>query len=117
MSFSIVVDSPPGITRASMRSRSPAVRTSTGSVPQACRARTCSATSPCSASTPGRTGPPVTALPPPGGESLLHGDLPKIESPHRLAEAPGHLGQHLGILEVGGRLHDGPCPLRRVLAL
>src|SRR6266849_1455746 len=117
MSFSMVVDSPPGMTRASIRSRSTVVRTSMGWVPQACSARQCSATSPWSARTPGRTGFRPTQLPPPRGQPLIHGNLPKIQAAHRLAEAARHLGEHLGVLEVGGGLDDGPRPGGRVPAL
>src|SRR2546422_5364402 len=113
MSFRMVVDSPPGMTRASMCSRSAAVRTSGASAPQASRARRCSATSPCSARTPGRTRPATTflassypLLPPAGGQPLLHRDLPEIHAAHGLAEAPRNLGHHLGVLEVGGGLND-----------
>src|SRR5947208_14501270 len=123
MSFRMVVDSPPGMISASTCSRSAAVRTSGASAPQASRARRCSAKSPCSARTPGRTRPPSKLrtpsplLPPAGGQPLLRGDLPEIHAAHGLAEAPRHLGQHLGIPEVGGGLNDRPCPLRRLLAL
>src|SRR5215475_6894263 len=59
-SFHIVVDSPPGMTSASMSSSSSARRTVTGLAPKADSARACSATSPCKPSTP-MTGPDPTS--------------------------------------------------------
>ena len=50
----IVVDSPPGITRASMLSSSLTLRTSMASTWQLARASMCSRKSPCNARTPTR---------------------------------------------------------------
>src|SRR5581483_9746859 len=51
-SLPIVVDSPPGITSTSTRSRSSGVRTSTGDAPSSASTAACSRTSPWSARTP-----------------------------------------------------------------
>ena len=37
-----------------------------------------------------------------------------VDADHRLAEATGHLGQHIGVVIEGGGLHDRRGALRRI---
>ena len=78
----IVVDSPPGITRASTASSSPRRRTVTASAPASRSAARCSRVSPCRASTPTRT---LTGV---GGEVALVAGQPLLH----------HRRDHLAVL-------------------
>src|ERR671930_606508 len=106
-SLPIVVDSPPGITKASTCSRSSGVRTSTGDAPRSARTRPCSRKSPCRARTPTFT----RRSPPAGLEQTLLAELLDVDPLHRLAETVRDLGEHVGVVEVRGGLDDraGSC--------
>src|ERR687889_252898 len=122
--FPMVVDSPPGTMIPANPSRSSTARTSTGSTPSARRISACSLKSPCSASTPilfgpssGLTAPFVSPLPATGRQPLSFCQIAHLPADHRHAETPARLGHDLGVLEVGGRLHDGPRSEGRVPTL
>src|SRR4051812_18734061 len=90
----IVVDSPPGITRASTRSSSSGLRTTAVAAPQVSSTRRCSRTSPCSASTP-TVGTAVTDQPfeeesqPPYPQSYRGGRPPIFPGSAELEAAQG----------------------------
>src|SRR3954452_14748721 len=117
----IVVDSPPGITRASQASSWAGVRTSTASTPKARRRSTWARNAPCSASVPmhGRDTWRLPAghrrLPAALGVALV--DLVHGDAGHRRAETARHLRQYRRVLEVGGGLDDRLGPRRRIVAL
>src|SRR5215218_5693509 len=122
--FPMVVDSPPGTMIPAKPSRSSTSLTSTGSTPSLRRISACSLKSPCSASTPtffgpssSRAPPFVSPLPATGREPLSFGQVPHLPADHRHAETPARLRHNLRVLEVCGRLHDGPRPEGRVPAL
>src|SRR6187551_3032396 len=123
MRWRIVVNSPPGRTRASRSTRSRGSLTSTGSAPTSRMAATCSRTAPCSASTPIRgrrsavIGRSVVPLPAADGEPLLRRDLAQRLATHRLAQAGADLGQDLRVVVVRGGLDDRRGVALRVLAL
>src|SRR5215217_7334716 len=122
--FPIVVDSPPGTMIPESPSRSSTARTSTGSTPRPRRIAACSLKSPCSASTPTRFGPSssrtapfVSLLPATGCEPLSLCKIAHLLADHSLAEAPARLSYSPGVLVVGRRRNDSPCPGGRVTAL
>src|SRR3954463_11740174 len=109
-SIDIVVDSPPGMTRASTRARSAGVRTSLARAPSSVRATAWSPKAPWSARTPtvGFTWRPRVHSPAPFRQ--LHRDLVHADAGHGLAQTAAHLGQDVGVTEVGGGLDDGLGP-------
>src|SRR6266850_853781 len=144
MSFSRVVDSPPGMMSPSTTSSSDGFRTSTASTPHFSSALAWSAKSPWRASTPilidSRLALPFIdsprlrlrlalpsidsprlwlrlALPSSCLEELLFRDLRGLETDHRVAEILAHARQHVGVLEMGRRLDDRAGALGRVARL
>src|SRR5882724_2445816 len=130
MSFSRVVDSPPGMMSPSTTSSSDGFRTSTASTPHFSSALAWSAKSPWRASTPilidSRLALPSIdsprlrlrlALPSSCLEELLFRDLRGLETDHRVAEILAHARQHVGVLEMGRRLDDRAGALGRVARL
>src|SRR5919201_5269328 len=110
-SLPIVVDSTPGVTKASTCSRSSGVRTSTGDAPRSARTRPCSRKSPCRARTPTFT----RRSPPAGLEQTLLAELLDVDPLHRLAETVRDLGEDVGVVEVRGGLDDRAGSGRGVL--
>src|SRR5690606_38185919 len=113
------------MTSASSPPSSSGVRTSMASAPSSATIRACAAKSPWLASTPtrrrsapvsgGTVGPaPAKGLGPAVLEELaLGGELCDVVAAHRLAELTRGFGDALRVLEVRGRLDDGPgAPLR-----
>src|SRR5437867_8237696 len=111
ISLSSVVLSPPGTISPSRSSSCSGLRTSTTStpVPHPASARACRAKSPCNASTPIFTAVvrSPSSLPAACLQQVLFGHLGDLQSDHRVAEVLAHLHEHVGILEVRRRLHDG----------
>src|SRR3954470_72988 len=105
----IVVDSPPGRTRALTAARCSGRRTSTGSAPSSARIWACSRTSPCSARTPTFTWGPrhhqYARLPAAFGQ--LDVELVDLLAAHGVAQSAADLGDDLRIAVVRGGLDDG----------
>ncbi len=102
----IVVDSPPGITRASRpaEARHAGVRTSRASAPRPSIIRAWASKSPWSARTPTSK----RRLPTSVGQQAARGlDLVHPDAGHRRAQIAGGGGDAGGILEVCGGLHHG----------
>src|SRR5947209_13759958 len=112
ISFDIVVDSPPGMTRPRTPSRSLGWRTSTGSSPTSRSAWACSRNAPWSASTPTREPLPATRL-----QQAILAERRHLDADHRLTEAGRHLGQDDRVVVVRDRLDDRGRALGRVTAL
>src|ERR1044072_2989304 len=113
--LTIVVLSPPGITRPSRPSRSSGVRTSHASAPSSRSIAACASKPPWIARTPIRR-------PAPSGTAVLQervgrGELGNLQPRHRLAEADRGGGDTLGVVEVRRRLDYRPRPALRVGAL
>src|SRR6266511_1344238 len=51
------------------------------------------------------------------GESVRYGDVVDVDADHGLAQAPGHLRHHVGVVVERGRLDDRGAPLGRVTGL
>src|SRR5690349_22052184 len=98
ISFDIVEDSPPGMTRPSSPSRSRGSRTSTASTPTSRSAATCSRNAPWRARTPTL---PATRL-----QQTLLAELRDLGAVHGVAEPERDLGDDAGIGELGRRPHD-----------
>src|SRR5450759_5390403 len=80
------------------------------------RAPHCSIISRCSRTAPWRARTPIVVLLPATElYQVLLPDFSYLEAGHRFAQAPGHLGYELGVLEVGGRLYNGLGSQGRVL--
>src|SRR5260221_3287717 len=104
--LTIVVLSPPGITRPSRPSRSAGTRTAFTSAPSSRSIARCASKPPWIARTPTRS---------PGfsGTAVLQqrvgrGQLRDLQTGHRLAEANRRRRHSLGVVEVRGRLDDRP---------
>src|ERR1044072_7314485 len=113
--LTIVVLSPPGITRPSRPSRSSGVRTSHASAPSSRSIAACASKPPCIARTPIRR-------PAPSGTAALQervgrGELGNLQPRHRLAEADRGGGDPLGGGGGRRRLAYRPRPALRVGAL
>ena len=120
ISIAIVVLSPPGSTMPSRLSRSSIVRTSRVRAPTASSARTCSENAPCIARTPisgARAFTDGAELPASGSEQLVLRDGWDLEAVHGFAQVGRNLGQHLRLVEVGGRRDDRFGTLQGVLGL
>src|SRR5205823_6026953 len=50
-------------------------------------------------------------------EQPVLAELLDVLAAHGLTESPRHLGQDVGVVVVGGGLHDGPGPSRGILGL
>src|SRR5256712_14169951 len=120
ISIAIVVLSPPGSTMPSSLSRSSIVRTSRVRAPTASSARTCSDNAPGIARTAisgARAFTDGAELPASGSEQLVLRDGWDLEAVHGFAQVGGNLGQHLRLVEVGGRRDDRFGTLQGVLGL
>src|SRR6185312_8892777 len=109
ISFDIVEDSPPGITRPSSPSRSRGSRTSTASTPTSRSAAMCSRNAPWRARTPTL---PATRL-----QQALLAELRDLGSVHGVAEPERDLRDDVRVGELGRRPHDGGGHRGRVGAL
>src|SRR5262249_44062533 len=118
LSFHMVVDSPPGITRPSTAASSSGRRTRSGAAPVSASARRCSTTSPCSARTPmtGADPPKTSATILPGIEGSRERQRGRNAAHRRripLGLRGGRLRLPSGRLRLRGRLRlPGGC-LRR----
>src|SRR5437867_7663926 len=115
ISIVMVVLSPPGSTIPSRPSRSSRLRTSRVRAPAASSALMCSAKAPCIARTPTRGG--LRELPASGSEQLFLRDGRDLKAAHGLSETGGHLGDDVGLVEVGRGGDDRPGTLQGVLGL
>src|SRR5439155_11447408 len=117
--------SPPGITRPSSASTSAGLRTSRTVAPSRSRAAACAAKSPWRARTPTSSAcapwarglvlaPPPGTSPPPRLAPLALGQLRHLEARHGFGQLLGHLGEDVGVAEVGRGLDDGAGARRGV---
>src|SRR6476469_8280243 len=109
ISFDIVDDSPPGMTRPSSPARSRGSRTSTASTPTSRSAAMCSRNAPCRARTPTL---PATRL-----QQALLAQLRDLGAVHGVAEPERALRDDARIGELGRRPHDGRGHRSRIGAL